>query len=134
VCRTLMIIAAGAEAGSLDLEVFMRQGQDYREKGSPFDRFSRLFADLGLTHPMSVQRVHELMEWVRGGDYDRIVSGEYVTRDEPLRPRAEAADAVDHYAERFRETFRDVGDSIGDAAREIGDLLRRSRDEQQGPA
>lgn len=129
VCRTLMIIAAGAEAANLDLEVFMRQGQEYRENASPFDRFSRLFADLQLTHPMSVQRVHELMEWVRGGDYDRIVGGEYVTRDEPLRPRAEAADAVEHYAERFRESFKDVGDSIGDAARELGELLRRSRDE-----
>ena len=77
---------------------------------------------------MSVQRVHELMEWVRGGDYDRIVAGEYITRDEPLRPRAEAADAVEHYADRFRETFKDVGDSIGDAAREVGDWLRRNRD------
>jgi Zn-dependent protease with chaperone function len=41
VCRTLMVIAAGAEAGNLDLDVFMKQGQDYREKVSPFDRFSR---------------------------------------------------------------------------------------------
>ena len=35
VCRTLMIIAAGAEAANLDLDVFMRQGQEYREKPSP---------------------------------------------------------------------------------------------------
>jgi Zn-dependent protease with chaperone function len=129
VCRTLMVIAAGAEAANLDLEVFMRQGQEYREKGSPFDRFTRLFADLALTHPMSVQRLHELMEWVRGGDYDRIVSGDYVTRDEPLRPRSEAADAVEHYADRFRDTFKDLGDSIGDAAREVGEWLRGSREE-----
>ena len=44
VCRTLMVIAAGAEAANLDLDVFMKQGQDYREKASPFDRFSRLLA------------------------------------------------------------------------------------------
>ena len=37
-----MVIAAGAEAANLDLDVFMKQGQDYREKVSPFDRFSRL--------------------------------------------------------------------------------------------
>ncbi len=128
VCRTLMVIAAGAEAANLDLDVFMKQGQDYREKASPFDRFSRLLVDLNLTHPMSVQRVHELMAWVRSGDYDRISDGEYVTRDEPSRPRAEAGDAVAHYAERFRDTFKDLGDSIDQAGKQLGDWLRATRD------
>jgi Zn-dependent protease with chaperone function len=128
VCRTLMVITAGAEAANLDLDVFMRQGQDYREKASPFDRFSRLLIDLNLTHPMSVQRVHELMEWVRSGDYDRISGGDYITRDEPQRPRAEAGDAVAHYAERFRDTFKDLGESIDQAGQQLGDWLRGGRD------
>jgi Zn-dependent protease with chaperone function len=127
VCRTLMVITAGAEAANLDLDVFMRQGQDYREKASPFDRFSRLLIDLNLTHPMSVQRVHELMEWVRSGDYDRISGGDYITRDEPQRPRAEAGDAVAHYAERFRDTFKDLGESIDQAGQQLGDWLRGGR-------
>jgi Zn-dependent protease with chaperone function len=129
VCRTLMVIAAGAEAANLDLEVFMRQGQDYREKASQVDRFSRLLIDLNLTHPMSVQRVHELMEWVRGGDYDRIVSGEYQRRDEPVSARAEAGDAVAHYATRFRDTFSELGDSIGDAGQQLSEWLRRARED-----
>jgi Zn-dependent protease with chaperone function len=128
VCRTLMVTAAGAEAANLDLDLFMKQGQDYREKVSPFDRFSRLLIDLNLTHPMSVQRVHELMEWVSSGEYDRIVAGEYVSRDEPVRPRAEAGAAVGHYAERFRDTFRDLGDSIDEAGQQLGDWLRRTRE------
>ena len=127
VCRTLMVMAAGAEAANLDLDVFMRQGQDYREKVSPFDRFSRLSDDLKLTHPMSVQRVHELMEWVRSGDYDRIVGGDYITRDEPARPRAEMADAVAHYAERFRDTFKDLGGSIDDTGKQLSEWLGRTR-------
>ncbi len=128
VCRTLMIISAGAEAANLDLDVFMRQGQEYREKASPFDRLSRLLVDLNLTHPMSVQRVHELMSWVASGDYDRIVGGEYTTREEPVRPRAEAGDAVAHYAERFRDTFKDLGEQIGDAGKQVSDWLRSTRD------
>jgi Zn-dependent protease with chaperone function len=127
-CRTLMVIAAGAGAEKLDLDVFMRQGQEYREKASPFDRFSRLLIDLNLTHPMSVQRVHELMQWVSSGDYDRIVAGEYISRDEPPQPRAEASDAVAHYAERFRETFRDLGESVGEAGEQLSAWLRRARD------
>ena len=132
VCRTLMVIAAGAEAERLDLDVFMRQGQEYREKASPFDRFSRLLADLNLSHPMSVQRVHELMEWVKAGDYDRIVSGSYVTREDPESARAEAGDAVAHYAERFRRTFNEVGESIEEAGRQLSEWLRSSRDGEDG--
>jgi len=127
VCRLLMVIAAGAEAAELDLDVFMRQGQEYREQASPFDRFSRLLVDLNLTHPMSVQRVHELMEWVKTGDYDRIVGGEFVTRGEPLHPRAEASDAAAHYAKRFRDTFSDLGSSVEDAGTLLAEWLRRAR-------
>jgi Zn-dependent protease with chaperone function len=128
VCRTLMVTAAGAEAANLDLDLFMKQGQEYREKASPFDRFSRLLIDLNLTHPMSVQRVHELMEWVSAGDYDRIVAGEYISRDDAPRPRTEAGAAVSHYAERFRDTFRDLGDSIDEAGQQLTDWLRRTRE------
>jgi Zn-dependent protease with chaperone function len=131
VCRTLMMIAAGAEAANLDLDVFMAQSQDYREKASPFDRFSRLLIDLNLTHPMSVQRVHELMEWVHSGDYDRIVGGVYVSRDDPPRPRAEASDAVAHYAERFRDTFKDLGESINDAGQQLSEWLRKTRERDE---
>jgi hypothetical protein len=77
---------------------------------------------------MSVQRVHELMEWVRSGDYDRIVAGAYPTRDQPPRPRAEAGDAVAHYAERFRETFQDLGESVADAGHELSERLRKARE------
>ena len=130
ICRTLMVITAGAEAPNLDLDVFMRQGQDYREKASPLDRASRLLSDLNLTHPMSVQRVHELMEWVKAGAYDRIVGGSYVTRDEPQGTRAEMSDAVAHYAERFRDTFKELGDSIEDTGRQLGEWLRNARDRE----
>ncbi len=136
VCRTLMVIAAGAEAERLDLDVFMRQGADYREKGSGLERLSRLLLDLGITHPMPVRRVHELMEWVRSGDYDRIVGGDYVTRDVPPDPRAEAGDAVAHYSDRFRAMFRDasesvgdIGEQLGDVAQQLSDWLRRTRDD-----
>ncbi len=131
VCRTLMVVAAGAEAERLDLDVFMRQGIDYREKGSGLERLSRLLLDLNITHPMPVQRVHELMEWVQGGDYDRIVGGSYPTRDEPLKPREEAGDAVAHYSERFREMFREAGESVNDIGQQLSDWLRRNRDDSE---
>jgi Zn-dependent protease with chaperone function len=126
VCHLLMVIAAGAEAERLDLDIFMSQGSEYNEQGSGLERLTRLLLNLNLTHPMPVRRIHELMQWVKSGDYDRIVNGSFVTRDEPPRPRAEASDAVAHYAERFRNAFRDAGESIGDIGKQLSDWLRGS--------
>ncbi|MGA2470266.1 MAG: M48 family metallopeptidase [Solirubrobacteraceae bacterium] len=133
VCRMLMVIAAGAEAEKLDLDVFMAQATEYNEKGSGLERLTRLLLNLNLTHPMPVRRVHELMAWVGSGEYDRIVGGSYVSRDEPLRPRAEASDAVAHYAERFRSVARDAGESINDIGKQLSDWLRGSGDDEPGP-
>jgi Zn-dependent protease with chaperone function len=124
VCRTLMTIAAGAEAEHLDLEAFMRQGIDYSEKGGGLERISRLFVDLNVTHALPVRRMHELMAWVTSGEYDRIVAGEYATRDDPVDVRNEAGDAAAHYAERFQALFRDAGESINQAGQQLSDWLR----------
>ncbi len=126
VCRVLMTLAAGAEAERLDLDAFMRQAADHQDKGSGLDRLSRLTVDLGLTHPLPVKRVRELMAWVREGHYDRIVDGDYQRRGEPLRPRAEAADAAAHYAERFAGFFKDAGQTVQQSLKELGDWLKRT--------
>jgi Zn-dependent protease with chaperone function len=132
VCRTLMVIAAGAQAEHLDLDVFMRQSAEYREKGSGLERISRLMLDLNLIHPMPVRRIHELMEWVRSGEYDRIVSGSFPTRDEPPHPRAEASDAVAHYSERFRDLFREAGETVGSMGQQLSDWLSKEREDDEG--
>jgi Zn-dependent protease with chaperone function len=127
VCRALMVMSAGEAAADLDLDVFMRQGLDYSEKGSGLERITRLFLDLNVTHAMPVKRVHELMAWVRSGDYDRIVGGDFPSRDDPPRPpREEASDAVSHYAERFKETFKDAGESIESAGKQLAEWLKRN--------
>ena len=84
VCRTLMSLAGGAMVEQLDLDVFMRQGMDYSESGGGLERLTRLTLDLGVTHTLPVKRAHELMAWVRSGEFDRIVgAGEYPRRGEP---------------------------------------------------
>jgi Zn-dependent protease with chaperone function len=124
VCRTLMTLAGGAQAGRLNLDAFMRQGLDYREKGTGLERLSRLLIDLNVTHPLPVRRMHELMTWVHAGDYDPIIGGDYLRRDEPVRPRAEASDAVAHYSERFRDFFREAGETVSQAGQQLSDWVR----------
>jgi Zn-dependent protease with chaperone function len=125
VCRALMVITAGAEAEHLSLDAFMAQGNDYREKGSGLERLTRLLLDLNLTHAMPVRRAGELMQWVRGGEYDRIIAGEYPRRDDPVNPRDDVADAAAHYSERVRARFDELGQSMADAGRQVGDWLSR---------
>ncbi len=134
VCRTLMSLAGGAMVDELDLDVSMRQGMDYKEKGSGLERLTRLTLDLGVTHPMPVKRTHELMAWVRSGEFDRIVgSGEYPRRGDPVDARADGGEAVSFYAERIRDAFRDAGQSVSSAGQQLAGWLRRdSSDDEDG--
>jgi len=107
----------------------MSQASEYNELGSGIEKLTRLLMNLNLTHPMPVKRIHELMTWVASGDYDRIVAGLLCDTRRAGATRAEASDAVAHYAERFRNTFRDVGESIADAGKQLSDWLRALGDD-----
>jgi Zn-dependent protease with chaperone function len=129
--RTLMVLAGGASSRKLNLDAFLKQAAEYEEWEPGWDKLSRLRVELSLTHAFPVRRVSELMKWVRTGDYDRVMRGEYVRRGDPVDPRAEAGDAVEHYAERFRALFKDAGagvasagDMVAGAADRVGDWLR----------
>jgi Zn-dependent protease with chaperone function len=124
-CRTLMVLAGGASSRSLNLDAFMRQGQEYREWSSAWDRLNRLNSELSLTHAYPVRRVHEVMTWVQSGEYDRIVGGDYRRRDQPSDPREEAGDAVNYYAERFRGFFADASDAMAKAGPRVGEAAER---------
>jgi Zn-dependent protease with chaperone function len=130
-CRTLMVLAGGAASRKLNLDAFLRQANEYEEWAPGFDKLTRLRVELAQTHAFPVRRVSELMKWVRSGDYERILRGEYVRRGDPVDARGEAGDAVDHYGERFRALFKDAGagvasagDKVADAAERVGDWLR----------
>jgi Zn-dependent protease with chaperone function len=127
VCNALMTLAAGEAAGQLNLDAFIAQGLDYREKGSGLEKLTRLFIDLGITHPMPVRRIHELLKWVREGDYDRIVDGEFVRRGEEPPPREEAEAAGRHYGERVRDALRSAGESVEDVGNQLSDWLSKQR-------
>jgi Zn-dependent protease with chaperone function len=133
-CRTLMVLAGGTASRKLDLDAFVRQAAAYEEWEPGWDKLARVRIELGQTHAFPVKRVSELMKWVRSGEYDRIISGEYVKRGDPIDARAEAGDAVDFYADRFRAIFRDAGagvekagETLGQAAERLGEWLRSNR-------
>jgi Zn-dependent protease with chaperone function len=127
-CRTLMVMAGGVKSKKLNLDVFLKQATEYEEWEPGWDRLSRLRTELGQTHAAPVRRVSQLMNWVRSGEYDRIIGGEYVRRGDPVSPRAEANEAAEHYAERFRGFFKDVDASVGKATEKVGDTADKVTD------
>jgi Zn-dependent protease with chaperone function len=124
VCRMLMTMSGGAKAADLNLDAFIRQAIDYADSGDSVDRLQRLMTDLRQSHALPVTRVAELLAWVRDGGYDRIVDGEYVRRGQERPAREEAGDAVSHYAERFKDLFREAGEQVNDAGQRLGEWLR----------
>ena len=127
VCRVLMTISGGEAVDELNLDAFMKQGLDYDEKGSGLERLTRLFMHLNITHPMPVRRTHEVLAWVRGGDYDRIKDGSYLRRGQEPPLREEAGAAQDHYAGRVNDAFQDVSGSVGDVGQQLADWLTRQK-------
>lgn len=128
VCRTLMVIAAGEASDELNLDAFLAQGIDYREGAGGSERLSRIFQDLKLTHPLPVRRTHLLLDWVREGEYNRIVGGDYLRRGEEAGTREEAVSARDHYAGRISAAVQEAGSTVGDMSEQLGDWLRKQRD------
>ena len=133
-CRTMMVLAGGTSARKLNLESFIRQAGEYEDWDSGWDKLNRMRAELLLTHGYPVRRVKEIMAWVQSGAYDRIVAGEYRTRDQTADARKEAGDAVEFYKQRFAKIMREsgadkAGEKVADAAGRLSEWIKNNRPE-----
>jgi Zn-dependent protease with chaperone function len=127
VCRAMMVIAAGEAAEDLNLDAFIAQGMEYSDAGSGLERLTKLLQDLRLTHPMPVRRVRMLLDWVREGEYDRMVRGDYLRRGEEPEAREEAEAAGAFYGDRIGEAIQAAGSSVAEVGQQLGDWLKRTR-------
>jgi Zn-dependent protease with chaperone function len=127
VCKTLMSLSAGTAADRLDLGAFLAQADDYGKRSRGLGLKTKLAIELGSTHPASVKRAHELMDWVKSGDYERIRDGVYPKRgEEDPDVRAEATAAAEHYREKFQGAFKDVAGQAEGAAKTVTDWLNKN--------
>jgi Zn-dependent protease with chaperone function len=127
VCRSLMVLTAGAAAEDLSLDAFMAQAADYEEGGKGLDRITKLVNDMNLTHPMPVRRARELIDWMRSGEYDRIVGGEYIRRGQEPPLKEETDSATAHYGDRISGAFQQAGSSAAEIGEQLRDWLSRVR-------
>jgi len=121
-CRTLMRIAGGP-VKDLSLDAFIRQATEYLEEPNPFTRYQRFWREIGSAHPFPVRRVRELIDWVAGGDFDRIRSGVYVHRGQEPPPSAEFDAAFVHYRQRFSSFVERTGSGVATAFDKVSSWL-----------
>jgi Zn-dependent protease with chaperone function len=126
VCRALMTIAAGEAADELNLEAFIAQGMEYEDGGGGIERLTRMLQDLNVTHPLPVRRVRMLLDWVRAGEYDDLVRGNYLRRGDEPPARDEADAAGQFYGERIGDAIQEAGSSISDLGGQLKDWLQRT--------
>jgi Zn-dependent protease with chaperone function len=132
VCRTLMVLAGGVKSDQLNLDAFLRQSMEYENWDDPHDRVRRFFYEIGITHPFAVRRTSEVMKWVQSGEYDRIIAGDYIRRDDERHVREEAGDAMEFYAERFRRMFQEVGENVTKIGSQVGGVAEQMADWLRG--
>jgi hypothetical protein len=123
-----MVLAGGMHADKFDLDAFLSQAREYEDWDDPGDRVRRFFYEINATHPNAVRRVSEVMKWVQSGEYDRITRGEYMKRGEEPPVSEEASKAMEFYAERFRNLFKDIGDNVTKLGNQVGGVAEQVAD------
>ena len=73
--------------------------------------------------------MRELLDWVREGDYDRIVGGDYMKRGEEPPLREEGDGAAAHYGERVKGAFEKAGTSVSEVGDQLSDWLEKRKGE-----
>jgi hypothetical protein len=71
--------------------------------------------------------VRILLDWVREGEYDRMVRGDYMRRGEEPTAGEEADAAGVYYADRVGDAIEAAGSSVAEVGQQLGDWLKRTR-------
>ena len=74
--RTMMKLCGGTFASKVDYELFLEQAREFQANydKKQLDRFWADIISSGMTHPFPVWRVAEILKWVEGGDYEKLMN------------------------------------------------------------
>jgi Zn-dependent protease with chaperone function len=118
VTRVQMKMAGGARVADMDLRAFLAQAEEYESTGDAREGVIRILNLLDATHPFAVVRALAIKRWIEGGDYARILRGEYPNRADD--PRASIIDEVKAAAASYKQSFDASPDPLMKFLRDIG--------------
>ena len=133
--KTFMELAGGtrpgaAEEDSLDLDAFLAQAAEYEAQSGAWDTLLKVVNTALRDHPFHTVRAAELVRWVDGGGYERILRGDYVRRgaDDQSPLSADYSAAAGYYGDQFKAATAALRDSLGRARDAFGEAFRGSKD------
>ena len=132
--RTMMKLAGGTRLSEMSTEAFLAQAREYDAAGDVRDGLLKFLNLLPQTHPFPVIRFAEIDRWAKGGEYERILGGDYPRRSEDDRARVteEVRNAAASYKESWERSadpfigkVRDVAEGAASAAGGLFERLAR---------
>jgi Zn-dependent protease with chaperone function len=136
--RSLMKMAGGAHLEEMNPLAFLDQAREYESGGTIKDSFLKLMLVKDRSHPITSLRALELTRWVEGGDYRRILAGDYPRRedDRDASFREEAKSAGDSYVNTVKNSTDPLFTklrSFADDASGVGERLGQKMYRMWGP-
>jgi Zn-dependent protease with chaperone function len=115
----LKLAGGGAGDDEISLEDFLVQAEEYETGGTAIDSIFKYVNIAFREHPFNTMRAAELQRWVKSGEYERILGGDYPHRGDATQPPLvdDYVSAAGYYGQQARE-----------AMKEVGDMLSRARD------
>lgn len=106
VLTTLMKLAGGASAHEkeLSLEAFIKQAESYdkMQEDGPLGKYLSVMNDMFKTHPMPIWRASEIIDWVKSGDYFKVLQGfEAKPQEKAQKSLSALKDIRDWYDKNF---------------------------------
>ena len=126
--RALMKLAGGAKMSELSHDAFEQQAREYDAVPDVREGLIKLLQVQGTTHPFAVVRFAELDRWVREEDYEAILSGEYLRREDD--PQVSVSEEMKAAAKSYQDSWNRTSDPfvglVNYDAAEIPGLMGRS--------
>ena len=116
--QVLMQMAGGSQVEEMNIAEFVAQAEEYEKGGDALDGVFKLLNLMGASHPLHVIRLSELRTWVDSGGYDRILGGDYPTRD--TDENTSVYEDFNSSAASYRQAFRDSQDPLASLLRDVG--------------
>jgi hypothetical protein len=114
----------------MDINEFFVQAAEYERSGGVLDSVHKLLNLMGQSHPFPVIRLAELKTWVDSGSYNRILSGDYLRRDQDKDDDVmqNFRDAANHYKEDWNNSQDPLAETLRNAMESAESMKNRAKD------
>lgn len=131
ICYSMeMKLAGGSNLSDMDINEFFVQAAEYERSGGVLDSVHKLLNLMGQSHPFPVIRLAELKTWVDSGSYNRILSGDYLRRDQDGEDDVmqNIRDAANRYKEDWNNSQDPLAETLRSAMESAESVKNRAKD------